>query len=116
MLIKKIENVDKHAVNMKGIKNAFRQLPIGKADNTPNFSFRVFTLEPGGHTPYHIHEWEHLNYFISGKGAIKDEEGQIHEVGPGDFSLLMPHEKHQYLNTSESEDLVFICAVMKEYE
>lgn len=116
MLIKKINDIAKEPVNMECSKNAFRQLPIGKADNTPNFSFRVFTLEPGGHTPYHVHQSEHVNYFISGKGAIKDEEGLMHEVGAGDFSLILPQEKHQYLNTSDSEDLVFICAVMKEYE
>lgn len=116
MIIKKINQVDKKVVNMDGVVNAFRQVPIGKADGTPNLSFRVFTLEPGGHTPYHIHESEHVNYFISGKGAIKDERGDLHSIERGDFSLVMPHEKHQYLNTSDSEDLVFICAVMKEYE
>jgi quercetin dioxygenase-like cupin family protein len=116
MLIKSLKNVKKTSVNMEGVKNAFRQVPIGKADNTPNISFRVFTLEPGGHTPFHAHDSEHVNYIISGSGAIQDETGGLHPVSKGDFSLIMPREKHQYRNTSETEDLVFICAVMKEYE
>lgn len=116
MVIKSLKNTDKRAVEMEGVKNAFRQVPVGKADGTPNLSFRVFTLEPGGHTPYHTHESEHVNYFISGKGAIQDEKGEMHPISAGDFSLIMPQEKHQYRNTSDTEDLVFICAVMKEYE
>ncbi|MCF7833316.1 MAG: cupin domain-containing protein [Candidatus Marinimicrobia bacterium] len=116
MLIKSLKNIDKKPVNMEGVKNAFRQVPIGKADESPNLSFRVFTLGPGGHTPYHTHESEHVNYFISGQGAIQDEKGELHSVQEGDFSLILPQEKHQYKNMSDTEDLVFICAVMKEYE
>ena len=42
-------------------------------------------------------------------------------IGSGDGSPLFsfrvsPGEKHQYRNTSDTEDLVFICAVPKEYE
>ena len=116
MVIKSLKNVPTTMVSMEGVKNAFRQVPIGKEDGTPNISFRVFTLEPGGHTPYHTHESEHVNYIISGKGAIQDEQGGLHLVQEGDFSLILPHEKHQYKNMSESQDLIFICAVMKEYE
>jgi quercetin dioxygenase-like cupin family protein len=116
MIIKSLKNIPKSPVNMEGVKNAFRQVPIGKADESPNISFRVFTLEPGGHTPYHIHESEHVNYFISGNGAIQDENGELHPVEAGDFSLIMPGEKHQYRNVSEAENMVFICAVLKEYE
>ncbi|MEA3391949.1 MAG: cupin domain-containing protein [Candidatus Marinimicrobia bacterium] len=116
MIIKSLKNVPQGPVNMEGVKNAFRQVPIGKADGSPNISFRVFTLEPDGHTPFHIHESEHVNYIISGQGAIKDENGELHPIKKGDFSLIMPGEKHQYLNVSETENMVFICAVLKEYE
>jgi len=116
MIIKSLKQIPQKPVDMEGVKNAFRQVPIGKADESPNVSFRVFTLEPGGHTLYHIHESEHVNYFISGNGAIQDRDGELHPVKGGDFSLIMPHEKHQYRNTSDTKDLVFICAVMKEYE
>ncbi len=116
MIIKSLKDVEKKSVKIEGVKNAFRQVPIGLADDSPNISFRVFTLEPGGYTPYHIHESEHVNYIISGEGAIQDEQGEMHLVNAGDFSLILPNEKHQYRNSSETDDLVFICAVMKEYE
>jgi quercetin dioxygenase-like cupin family protein len=116
MIIKSLKDVKKTAVAMDGVKDAFRQVPIGKSDGSPNISFRVFTLSPGGHTPYHTHESEHVNYIIAGQGAILDVDGTLHPVTTGDFSLIMPGEKHQYKNTSDNEDLIFICAVMKEYE
>ena len=109
-------NVAKTAAAMDGAKGAWRQLPIGVADGTPNQSFRVFTLEPDGHTPYHSHDWEHLNYIIAGKGALVDVDGKEHQVVAGDFAIVLPGEKHQYRNTSDSEDFVMICAVPKEYE
>ncbi len=116
MLIKSLSAVSKTKVDMEGVKNVFRQVPIGKADNTPNISFRVFTVKPGGYTPYHSHESEHVNYVISGTAAIKDEKGDLHPLKVGDFSLIQPWEKHQYRNISDTDDLVLICAVMKEYE
>lgn len=101
---------------MDGVKDVFKQLPIGSADGTPNFSFRVFTVGPNGHTPYHRHDSEHVNYIISGRGAIQDESGDLHPVKEGDFCLIDPGEKHQYRNLSDKDELVLICAVMKEYE
>jgi len=101
---------------MDGVLDAWRQVPIGKAERSPNISFRVFTLKPGGHTPYHAHASEHVNYIISGHGGLKDENGKLHPVKKGDFCLVLPGEKHQYRNLSVNEDLVFICAVMKAYE
>ena len=116
MVIKSLKNVDKKPMKMDGVKDVFKQLPIGSADGTPHFSFRVFTVGPNGHTPYHRHDSEHVNYIISGNGAIQDENGDLHPVREGDFCLIDPGEKHQYRNLSDKDELVLICAVMKEYE
>ena len=96
-------------------KNVKKKIAIGSKDGSPNFSFRVFTVEPGGYTPYHSHKQEHVNYIIEGKGAIVDEEGNEKPLEQGDFALVLPNEKHQYKNTG-SENFVMICAVEKEYE
>ena len=56
-----LSDVEKIKVNMEGAEGAWRQLPIGSADGAPNFSLRVFTVDPGGHTPYHQHPYEHVN-------------------------------------------------------
>ncbi len=115
MHITALEKVKKIKPNMEGAKGIYKQVPISKEDGTPTFSFRVFTIEPGGHTPLHNHPFEHLNYVIEGNGAVI-AEGQEHEVKKGDFVMVLPGETHQYRNTSTSNPLIIICAVPKEYE
>ncbi|MBN1227107.1 MAG: cupin domain-containing protein [Deltaproteobacteria bacterium] len=116
MKICSLETLEKVPANMKGAEKAYKQLPISRADGTPSVSFRVFTLEPGGHTPYHEHDFEHMNYVIEGRGVIVNENGEESEFKKGDFALILPGEKHQYRNNSENEVFIIICAVPKEYE
>jgi len=111
-----LNKVEKTRPVMEGAKNILKQVPISKKDGSPNFAVRVFTLEPGGHTPYHAHPFEHLNYIIEGNGAIVKEDGTEREVTKGDFALILPDEKHQYRNKSPNSPLVMICAVPKDYE
>ncbi len=115
----KITNLDKVAkvkMTMEGAKDTYKQIPIAMADGTPAFSFRVFTIEPGGHTPYHAHPFEHLNYVIEGTGALVTEGGKEQPARQGDFVLVLPNEIHQYRNKSADRPFVIICAVPKEYE
>ena len=115
MIIRKLDDVDAAPVQMDGVKGAMRQLVLGTEDGVPNFSIRVFTLEPGGHTPCHSHASEHLNYVISGQGALMDADGNAHPLAAGEFAFVQPDETHQFRNTGD-EPFVFICAVPKEYE
>ncbi len=116
MKITNLESVPRTEMTTDGVFATFKQLPIGTADGAPNFSLRVFTIEPGGHTPYHAHPWEHENYVIAGEGAIRTESGEECPIRAGDFALILPNEKHQFRNTSEHENLQFICLVPKEQE
>ena len=116
MKITNLDKVEKTGVTMEGTKDVFKQVPISKDDGSPMFSFRVFTVEGKGHTPYHAHPFEHLNYIIEGRGVLVTASGEEHEIKKGDFALVSPNEKHQYKNTSASEPLVMICAVPKEFE
>ncbi|MEW6188072.1 MAG: cupin domain-containing protein [Thermodesulfobacteriota bacterium] len=111
-----LDQVPKAKMVMEGAEKVFKQLPISRADGSPSFSFRVFTIEPGGHTPYHSHDFEHLNFIIKGFGALIDEKGKEHPVKEGDFALVLPGEKHQYRNLGTDNPLIMICAVPKEYE
>jgi quercetin dioxygenase-like cupin family protein len=99
---------------MEGAKDIIKQIPISKENGTPNFSLRVFTIAPGGHTPYHRHEFEHLNYVIEGHGEVVKETGS-EPIRKGDFVLVPPGEIHQYRNNTDAP-LVIICGVPKEYE
>lgn len=115
MIIRKLHDVAKTAVDMDGVQGITKQLVIGSGDGVPNFSFRVFTLAPGGHSPHHSHDVEHVNYVISGQGALVDGDGNLNPLGAGDFAFVAPHDVHQFRNTGD-EPFVFICAVPKSYE
>jgi len=116
MKICSLDKVKKVSPNMEGAEGIHKQAPISKGDGSPSFCFRVFTFEPGGHTPFHKHSNEHLNYVIEGNGAIVTESGEEQEIRKGDFALILPNEKHQFKNKSTSKPMVLICAVPKEYE
>jgi quercetin dioxygenase-like cupin family protein len=115
MHIARLEQIPKTEVTMAGAERVYRQVPISRAHGAPTFSFRVFTIEPGGHTPLHSHPSEHANYIIEGSGAVVTPQGE-RPVTKGDFVLVLPNETHQYKNTSATKAMVMICAVPKEYE
>ena len=115
MHITRLEKVEKTIPELEGAKGIYKQIPLSKKDGVPTFSFRVFTIEPGGHTPFHKHEFEHMNYVIKGKGTLASEDRE-QDLKEGDFALILAGEKHQFSNSSETQNLIIICAVPKEYE
>jgi quercetin dioxygenase-like cupin family protein len=110
-----LDKVPRIKLDIEGVKGVHKQIPISRDDGTSSFCFRIFTLEPNGHTPFHSHPFEHLNYIIEGQGALVDERGEERKVKKGDFAFIPPGEKHQFRNKS-SKPLVLICAVPNEYE
>ncbi len=116
MKIVKQSDIEKTNIEMEGVKNVKKQLMIGSKDGAPNFSFRIFTLAGNGHTPYHTHEFEHVNYAIKGNGYIVDAEGNENEFNEGDFAVVPSGEKHQFRNASKFKKFAFICAVITKYE
>ena len=110
-----LDEVQKTIPAMKGVKGVHKQIPLSIKDGVPTFSFRVFTIEPGEHTPFHRHEFEHMNYVISGEGILVAEDRE-HALKQGDFALILGGEKHQFKNSSDKQNLRFICAVPREYE
>jgi len=115
MYVTRLDKVEKTILAREGAKGVYKQVPLSRKDGVPTFSFRVFTIEPGGHTPFHQHEFEHMNYVINGEGILVAED-QEHELRKGDFALILPGEKHQFKNSSENQNLLIICAVPREYE
>ena len=116
MKIISIDNVEKKKVTMEGALGAWKQLPIGSQDGAPVYSYRVFTIEPGGYTPYHLHPYEHMNFIIEGEGVLVNEAGEEKALKAGDFALVNPNEKHQYRNASSDKIFRMICGVRREFE
>ena len=115
MHLSSLKKARKFKPDMPGAEGVSKQIPISREDGAPSFSFRVFTIEPGGHTPLHQHPFEHENYVIEGSGTVF-VDNQERPVEKGDFVLVLPGETHQYRNASKTKPLVIICAVPKEYE
>jgi quercetin dioxygenase-like cupin family protein len=115
VIVRKLAETPREAVVMDGVQGAWKQLVLGAADGVPNFSFRVFTLEPDGHTPHHSHATEHLNLVLSGRGVLVDPAGEERTLNAGDFAFVPPDELHQFRNAGP-EPFVFLCAVPKRYE
>jgi quercetin dioxygenase-like cupin family protein len=115
MLITGLNKVEKIRPNMEGAKGVFKQVLLSRNDGAPTFSFRVFTVEPGGHTPLHSHPFEHMNYVIEGQGTLVAGDREL-AIEQGNFAMVLPSETHQFKNALANKPLVFICAVPKEYE
>jgi quercetin dioxygenase-like cupin family protein len=116
MKIISLDKVEKKKVHMEGALGAWKQLPLGNEDGVPVYSYRVFTVEPNGHTPFHNHPYEHMNFVIEGHGALVNEAGEEFALKAGDFALVDPNEKHQYRNASADKEFKMICGVPKEFE
>lgn len=110
MLVEKVKNIrEENLDNGNEIIKTTKRVLVSEKDGAPNFRMRYFTIQPGGYSPWHQHEWEHENYFVKGKGILKSEEKEV-EVGPGMFAFVAPGEKHQFQNPYD-EPFEFICLI-----
>lgn len=109
MKVQSYESIPSNPVQMEGAsKCKVRQL-INQDDGAPSFAMRQFTVEVGGHTPRHSHDYEHEVFVLEGTGTIY--EGDIeHPLKPGDVVYVAPNEIHQFRNTGH-EALKFLCLI-----
>ena len=109
MIIRKYTDIEAEDVKMEDASGVKKRVLISETDGAPNFIMRRFTIEPGGHTPYHTHPWEHELYVLSGTGQVR--LGDInHEISAGTVVLVLPDEEHNFVN-SGSEPLDFLCTI-----
>lgn len=82
---------------------------ITKEMGAPTFAMRLFEVQPGGHSPFHNHPWEHEVFIFEGEGSILGERGQT-KFKQGDVVFVLPNEKHQFKNNGKGL-LRFLCLV-----
>jgi quercetin dioxygenase-like cupin family protein len=99
-------------INMDAAKNVLKQTAITGAQGWDGWSMRIFTLKKEGYTPFHSHEWPHINYIIKGSGTLFID-GKKQSVSPGDSAYIKGGEEHQFKNAGDS-DFAFICIVPEE--
>ncbi len=106
------DQVELEPVYAEGAEGAQIRWLIAQKDGAPNFAMRMFEVAPGGHTPYHQHNWEHELYCLAGKGALVTERGEI-AFGENDVMYVDPNIMHAFKNTGETT-LKFLCMIPHE--
>lgn len=101
---------DAPAFDVSGITHVKKRIVLGPSDGSKEIVLRYFSLEPGGATPHHSHDFPHLVKIEAGKGLIMDESNNAHELQPGDFIYVDDNETHHFQNTG-TEPFEFICIV-----
>lgn len=109
MIVKKSLDIKKSQIAKDGVKGVWIRWLIGEDSGAPNFYLRQFEVEPGGHTPFHAHPWEHEVYIIEGNGQLNTESNSI-SIEKGSFAYLAPDEKHQFENSGKTI-LKFLCII-----
>ncbi len=110
MKINNNEEIPAASVEMEGAKDVRMKMLIGPGDASDNIHMRHFFVAPGGNTPYHKHNYEHVIKIENNRGIVVDEEGVEHELRKGQSLYVKPNEMHQFRNPY-SEDFEFICII-----
>ena len=109
MLVRKMKDVPANPMNAEGAQKLRMRLLLSEEDGAPNFRMRLFEVDPGGHSPFHRHNYEHEVLILEGEGELRTEKG-ADPFGPGDVVFVAPNEKHQFANTGGGV-LKFICLI-----
>jgi quercetin dioxygenase-like cupin family protein len=105
----KMSNVEVTTPEEQGVEGVTMRILMSPDQGAPHFTMRVFEVTPGGHTPLHTHEWEHEVFVLAGRGAVV-QNGEETLLEPDSFVLVLPNEKHQFVNKGD-EVFRFICVV-----
>jgi quercetin dioxygenase-like cupin family protein len=95
----------------EGLRSVQKKILVGPRDGYPGF-LREFTLEPGGHTPYHRHDWGHVVYVLEGQGTVRIADAE-HPLRAGSVVSTGLGEMHGFINTGPGQ-LRFLCLVSEK--
>ncbi len=110
MIIKKDEDVREDYVEEEKVENVLRRILIGPEDGSNRIIMRYFKVLPGGNTPFHTHDFEHVVKVEKGKGLVVNEAGDQVEIAEGQSLFIQPNEKHQFKNPFQ-KTFEFICTI-----
>ena len=113
MIIKKANDVPYE--DTIGYKKFKKQIFIGPRDGSNEIVMRYFSVEPGGSTPYHNHDFPHLVKVEKGKGLVIDSDGKEHQLNVGQLVYIPDNEVHSFKNIgTNSFDILCIVPMRGE--
>jgi quercetin dioxygenase-like cupin family protein len=113
MIVKNLNQVP--FADTRGYNGVKKQVVIGPQDGSDEIVIRYFSLQPGGNSPFHTHNFPHLVKIEKGSGFVKDANGVEHPLTVGDFVYVKDDEVHQFVNTGD-DVFDFICVVPRRGE
>lgn len=113
MKIVHFDQVELEPVNAEGAEGAMIRWLIAQKDGAPNFALRMFEVEPNGHTPFHVHDWEHEVFVLAGNGVLKTESGDL-PFKANDAIFVDPGLRHSFKNTG-ADLMKFLCIIPHEH-
>ena len=115
MIVKKIADVEAVPVQVEGTQDVSVRVLFGPKDAAPTVALRQFEIAVGGHTPFHVHPYEHEVVVMVGKIILVSEEKEI-PITVGDVVLVPANQKHQFKNNSPAETAKMLCIVPVQYQ
>ncbi len=113
MKIKKEDQIPEAVPEEEGVNKVKRRILIGPEDGSIDIIMRYFTVLPGGNTPYHEHDFEHVVRIEKGKGVVVNADHMEIPVSPGQSLFIPGGEKHQFINPND-EPFEFICTILNQ--
>ena len=111
MKIRMEEEIPEAFVEEEGVRDVTKKILIGPEDGSSKIVMRYFKVLPGGNTPFHSHDFEHVVRVEKGKGFVVTESGQEIPISVGHSVFVAAGEKHQFKN-ADSEPFEFICTIL----
>jgi len=112
MIKRSVQQMEGIPVTGTGISGVTMKLLVGRGDEAPTFAMRHFSVEPGGYTPLHNHDWEHEVLILAGSGELECD-GEVSPIYSGDGLYIPSNETHQFRNNGD-KPLEFLCIVPVE--
>ncbi|MGQ9680001.1 MAG: cupin domain-containing protein [Candidatus Bathyarchaeia archaeon] len=107
MEIRRLSKEEGEPLSEEGYERVNSLMIMPERKDISGFSCRVFRIEPGGHTPIHSHEREHLALVV--KGVCRVEYGsEDREVGEGSLIYMKSRMGHRFSNPGNETLILFI--------
>jgi quercetin dioxygenase-like cupin family protein len=110
MIVRSLDSVRPQHLTGSGFSRVVLKILSGPRDGCNKFTTRLFTIQPGGHTPRDSAASERVFYVLSGTGECVDVDGFAREIVPGDSIVVPPWEMFHLQNRSSGDLSVLLVS------